>query len=144
MSKLIKLSDSKNAPVTRTFKEIRADYNLSRAQAAIAMGVSRASIENWERKPCTNIDDVAISAKFLKYSKEQDITQKVGRNLIFDRYPLRMAREILELKAGDIAHKYGYSESAWKKFEGNGRPLNVNTMRKLENDVRVAFLSCCP
>jgi len=143
MSKLIYLSDSKNAPKTRTFKEIRADFTLNRAQAAVALGVSRASIENWERKPCTRHDDATITEKFQKFVLEHGEDEEIGRNLIFGRYPLRMARELLELKVGKIAEKYGYSESAWKKFEGNGRPLKAETMLALERDVRDAFLSCC-
>lgn len=144
MSKLIKLSDGKNAPIARSFKEIRADFTLSRAQAAVALGVSRASIENWERKPCTRHDDATITEKFQKFVIEHGKNDEVGRNLIFGRYPLRMAREILELKVGEIADKYGYSESAWKKFEGNGRPLKAKIIQAVEHDVRDTFLSCCP
>lgn len=144
MSKIIKLSDSKNAPQTRTFKEIRTDFGLSRAQAALALDVSRASIDNWERKPCTNLDDVKITANFQTFAAKHGDDEGLVRNLIFGRYPLRMAREILELKVAEVADKYGYSESAWKKFEANGRPLKAEIMQELERDVRAAFISCCP
>ncbi|MEM1396147.1 MAG: hypothetical protein AAGH38_01705 [Pseudomonadota bacterium] len=147
MSKLIKLSDNVKAPKTRSFKEIRADFGLTRAEAALALDVSRASIENWERKPCTRQDDAMITAKFQKfaveYPKDKDGNPTVGRNLIFNRYPLRMAREILGRTVEQIAVDYGYSVSAWKKFEGNGRPINQDTLKKLEDDVRDAFLSTC-
>lgn len=147
MSKLINLADSKGAPEVRSFKDIRADFGLTRAEAAIAMGVSRASIENWERKPCTTHDDAQITTKFQKFVIEhprgEDGNRQIGRNLIFGRYPLRMAREILGLSVDKIAAQYGYSESAWKKFEGNGRPINEDVLKTLEADVRDAFLSSC-
>ena len=147
MSNLINMADVAGAPKIRDFKEIRRDFGLSRAEAAVALGVSRASIENWERKPCTKHDDAMITAKFQKFVLEHPADESgkrvAGRNLLFGRYPLRMAREVLELTTEAIAAKYGYSASAWKKFEGNGRPLNSAVMSQLEADVRDAFLSSC-
>ena len=143
MSKIVNITDAKGAASTRSFQDIRAEFNLSRTQAAEALGMSRASIDNWERKSYTARNEVELKEKFQAYLDETNGDPKRGRNLIFNRFPLRMAREIMELTVAQMAEKYGYSESAWKKFEGNGRPLSAEVKTALEKDVRTKFMESC-
>lgn len=143
MSKIVNITDAIGAPNTRSFKEIRAEFDLSRTQAAEALGMSRASIDHWERKKYTARNEVELKEKFQAYIDIHDGAPKGGRNLVFNKFPLRMAREILEKSVAEMAEKYGYSESAWAKFEGNGRPLKAEIKEQLERDVRAAFMESC-
>ncbi len=49
---------------------------------------------------------MALTEQFLKYIAKQGHNDVVGRNLIFGRFSLRVAREILGLTVAEIAGQH--------------------------------------
>lgn len=125
------------------FRSLRKELGLTRTQAAIAMGTSPATIENWERGDSPGPNEVTATNALQTFLRENGDDAGIGKNLLFGHYPLRLARELLEIPVEEIAKRYGYKKSAWQSFEGNRRPLKPGVLEKIEEDVRQYFGELC-
>lgn len=143
MTNIVAFRDAKIPDSKFDFRTLRTELGLTRAQAAIAMGASPATIENWERNPDSGPNEVTATNKMQTFIRENGDDATVGKNLLFGHYPLRLARELLEVSIEDIANQYGYKKSAWQRFEGNSRPLNKDILLKVESDVQFYFGELC-
>jgi transcriptional regulator with XRE-family HTH domain len=123
-------------------KQLREEYDLTVIQAAAALGTNSGNIELWE-------SDIELGPgeNFLR-SRFEDFVRKNSAssvsNMLFSVYPLKLAREILDLTIEDIAQEYGdYSKSAWQKFESNDRVLDRKILLRIEDKVRTHFSNAC-
>ena len=122
-------------------KTIRAQYGLNKVEAAKALSVSAATIENWERDPTNAPSLNDLTNRFQLYCSTAK-TEPVG-NLLFGEFPLKTARTLLGLSAEQMAAKYGFSASTWLKFETNHRALRSEVLLDVEATVRERFLAAC-
>lgn len=125
----------------RSIRELRKEMGLSLSQAAAAMGVSAATIENWEANPGMGPGPDIVTDKLQSFIRENGTD--AGKNLVFGHYPLRVARELLGMSVAEIAKAYGFSPSAWQKLESNGRALSKERLSVIEEDVRNHFERIC-
>lgn len=65
---------------------------------------------------------------------------KLG-NLLFGRYRLRLARELLELDVSSISRRYDVSPHTWRKYEDGARRLPNEMKLAIEEDIR-SEVSC--
>lgn len=119
-------------------KEIRKEYGLSLLEAAIALGLSASALEGMERAPLTSEESLR-----RKYELFCGTRSSSGKNLIFGHYPLRVAREILQLTVDEMAARFGYTGNSWRRIEANARPLSADTIRAIERQVRERFSTIC-
>jgi hypothetical protein len=74
-----------------------------------------------------------------KQEEERSPDDKV--NLLFGRYRLRLAREIMGMGIMEISHRYGVSPHTWRKYEDGARRLPNDKKKEIEEDVR-SEVSC--
>jgi DNA-binding XRE family transcriptional regulator len=118
------------------FKELRRQAGLAPTQLAEALDVSTATIEAWERG-LNSPPDIEVAARMVEAFAGSDATGQQGKNLIFNHYPLRVARDLLSLSVEQMAEEFGpYSRSSWTKIEASFRSLPDETLRRIEDRVR--------
>lgn len=124
------------------FRDYRKQERLTITQAAYALGVSTSAIEAWERgvNPAPSIDTVkeAFEAFSINYEKKT-----FKKNLLFGSYPLRLARELVEMDIASISAKFKVTPSSWAKFESNVRPLPESMLVEVEDFVRERLAAVC-
>jgi transcriptional regulator with XRE-family HTH domain len=120
---------------------LRREYDLSLLQGATALNMSASELERLEGDRCYLPDIGEITCKFEDFIMTSG--GAAGNNLLFRTYPMRVAREILNLSLPQIAQKYGYTPESWKKIEANARPIDAAKIRQIENDMRNQFSSVC-
>lgn len=123
---------------TNSLKALREQYDLTQVQASIALGVSHATIQNWERGWGAPSIDISIEEKYRSFFDTHG--EHAGKNMLFGLYPLSFARQVLRLSVEEIALKNGYSVNSWRRFEGNTRILAEDTLKKIEEEMRVFLL----
>jgi transcriptional regulator with XRE-family HTH domain len=142
MSKVVPLFENGVPDKRRSqINAIRREYGLSLLQGATALNISASELERLEgdKSYAPNIEEFAC--KFENFIMTSGGT--AGNNLLFRTYPMRVAREILNLSVSQIAKRYGYTAESWKKIEANARPIDLAKIKLIENDVRDQFSSVC-
>jgi hypothetical protein len=123
-----------------SFKTLREEFGLTVIQAAKAMKTSPSNIEIWEAHDNGPTNDF-IREQFFEYSRT--VTLRRDSNLLFGRYPLRMARDVLGMSLEMLSGSHGYSASAWQKFESNQRVLGKHILAELEEKIQTHFADTC-
>ena len=141
MAEVLSIFPTKVVDDPPCLRAVRSEYGLSLLQAAVALGISASAVEEMERHG----DDVfAPEMVRRKYELFVGTTNfGVGKNLLFDTYPLRMARELLDLSIDEMASRFGYKPSSWKRIEMNARPLHPDILARIEAEVRHKLSSVC-
>ncbi|MGO7078718.1 hypothetical protein ACCT03_33700 [Rhizobium johnstonii] len=124
-----------------TIRQIRIRKGLSIVQAAAALRTTPSNIELWEANPGMGPKRFVVSNHFDNFLREND--PGCGKNLLFNRYPLSLARDILSLNVEEIAALFGYKKSTWQKFESHTRVLSADDLARLEDMVRERFSVVC-
>lgn len=142
MSTVIPLFDEAQASEQRSVIALaRREYGLSVAQGARALNVSPATLERMEASSIYTIDEDDVRRKFEVFIVTEG--GDAGKNLLFRTYPLRVARELLKLPIPQMAARYGYASSTWRKIEANARLIDTDKLRQIEHDVRDEFAQTC-
>lgn len=142
MSEVVLLFDE--APASKqhnAITRIRREYGLSLLQGAKALAVSASTLERME-----STKDISLGEEDLRRKFEVFVVTSggdAGKNLLFRTYPLRLARELLKLSIPQMAARYGYAPSSWKKIEANARLIDTDRLRQIEHDVRDEFAQTC-
>lgn len=141
MATILRMDGRRPAPVRGGLREMRKEYELSLAEAGEALGVAASTVENWERVGSPRRPPESVRASFEEYRARSPST--AGKNLLFGCYPLRLARQLLKADVQGIASMFGYSPSAWLKFEADARPLPQEKLAALEERVRRRVTEVC-
>jgi DNA-binding XRE family transcriptional regulator len=141
MATILRFTRAEDPYPGKKLRNTRREFGLSLAQAAKALGVSAATIENWERSgnPRLSTDDVSKSYSNFGHAADRD----VGNNLLFGSYPLRLARQLLQVSPDEMATQFGYSKAAWLKLEANARPLPDTKLFEIEERIRSKLAQIC-
>jgi len=123
-----------------SLRSIRNEYGLTILEAARALDLAASTVEQLERDEGPDISPEQVRQKYEMYAAT---TNSDGRNLIFGHYPLRMARELLGLSLDEMAARFGYKTSSWKRIEANARPLRPGVREEIEHQVRTRFTAIC-
>ena len=123
------------------FRKIRDEFGLSVLQAAEALSVSAATLENWERNGCASITALGLREKYTFCASRGSSFQ--GENVLFGGYPMRFGRQVLQMSVDEMGAKAGYSKAAWLKIEGNARKLPDEKVELIENLVRARMAALC-
>jgi ribosome-binding protein aMBF1 (putative translation factor) len=123
-------------------KAMRKESGVLKRQMAAGLAVSVATIERWEQSDVVPLTDTVV-ANVITNIRLADPKFEAGKNLCFGRFPMRVAREILELSMEQMAVKYQYSVSQWKKIESHERKINSDVLKDIEEDVRGVFFDEC-
>jgi transcriptional regulator with XRE-family HTH domain len=141
MATILRFTTRAEADVGAQFREARREYGLSLSQAAAALGVSPATVENWEKLGTDKLRPGDAKAAYGVAT--QEATAAGGNNVIFGCYPLRLARQLLQLDLDQIAAEFGYTRNAWLKLEANARFLPREKLLDLEQRIRTKLASVC-
>lgn len=142
LHKLVPTNRKKGHEQSNTeFKELRNQYGLTVIQAAVALATTTHNVETWEANPNMGPSDAVVRQNFAEYQRLN--FGRIDSNMLFAAYPLRVARDMLDLTLGEIAADFGYSAAAWQKFESNQRLLDRKKLRVLEARVRTHFVDTC-
>lgn len=125
------------------FRRARQRYGLSLRQAASALGVDHSLVESWERGAEAPIDAEAAAAAYSTYAENTEALRTSGKNILFGCFPMRVAREILQLRTDEIAAEFGYSVSYWTKIEANARSAPAHVIEALENRIKETMSELC-
>ena len=142
MGNVVSINSNENSDEKYSVREIRHEFGLSVTQAAEALSVSTHTIESWERNTRTAPNAITLNNAFQDYLRSSPV-MNADNNVLFDTFPLKTARLILGLSVQDIAKKFGHSSSTWSKFECNQRKLDSETLRMVEQEVKLEFDSAC-
>ena len=143
MAEVHQLDVSDPVLVGRRLRRRREAADLTLAQAATALGVSPITLDGWEqgRKPQISPDDA--DRLYHKFRIDTNNCRKTGNNLLFGVFPVRIAREILQLSLHEMATEVGYSASSWTKMEANARIVPREKLEEIEARVADAWNSAC-
>lgn len=142
MSKVIPLFDHGGDVKKRNeINATRREYGLSLLQGAKALNISASELEKCEASSSLIFSLEEVRRKFEEFFVTNGASS--GKNLVFRIYPMRVAREILDLPLPVMARKYGYKVESWKKIESNARPISEHIMKIIETDVREHFSKIC-
>lgn len=141
MATILRFTRAEDASSGNRSRDARREFGLSLAQAAKALGVSAATVENWERmdNPRVSTDRLTEAYGNFCHAANRDL----GNNLLFGSYPLRLARQLLQISPEDMAEQFGYSKAAWLKLEANARPLPDSKILEIEDRVRSKLAQIC-
>jgi DNA-binding XRE family transcriptional regulator len=141
--KLEKLAPGE-ALIGNELKLLRQEHNVRRRQLAVSLEVSVGTIERWEGlETFVPISRTALS-NAITLICARDPSFESGRNLCFGRFSMRTAREIFGLSIEEMAKKYDYSVSQWKKIEGHERTLKPKIIREIELEIQELLKAQCP
>ena len=143
MGQLVKLrlAPPEAAALFQSLGDIRREYRLTLLQAAKALGISTATLERMEAAPLADGQSEDVRRKYEAFVVAGDL--RVGANLLFRTYPIRVARELLGYEIEQMSQKYGYSVSSWKKIESGSRSIDRRKLIQIEHDVRESFANAC-
>jgi transcriptional regulator with XRE-family HTH domain len=122
-------------------RALRRKYKLSLSQASFATDLSPASIENWERSPAPSPTLDHLEDLFRNYVEAKD--DQSDRNLLFGCYPLRFARQLLDITPEEMGQRLGYTKATWLKFESNARLLSDDKLELVQKAVQTKMASLC-
>lgn len=141
MATILRFASPAGGQAGEHLRDVRREFAFTLAQAAAALGVSASTVENWER---TGSDRITVAAMRRAYSIfAEDSNWASGNNLVFGCYPIRLARQLLELSVAEMAVEFGYTKSAWLKIEANARCLSKDRIAEIENRVRTRLAAVC-
>jgi transcriptional regulator with XRE-family HTH domain len=136
---LAKRSTIMTASFAQKVYNLRNEYGLTLTQAAEALSISTGNLENIEQGR-KNVVEFTLSDIENLYEDYLSISGLyTDKNLLFNTYPLRVARDILELTIEEFAELNGYKLESWKKIESHRRKLPKEKIREIEKSVRVHF-----
>lgn len=143
MADLIQLDLANPVLLGRQLRRKREEARLTLAQAATALGISPITLDGWEqgRKPQISAEDAARA--YDQFRRDTNDCRKAGNNLIFGVFPVRIARDILELSLEEMAQELGYSTSSWSKMEANARIVPADKLAEIEMRVSEAWNAAC-
>ena len=142
MATILRFEVRGDSQLGKGLRDIRKQFGLSLAQAASAADVSPATIENWERSGGSSISPEQLSERYAAYCARSSLSRG-GNNLVFGCYPLRLARQLLEVDVEELAREFGYSSSSWLKLEANVRTLPSAKIAALEEKLRQKLAQVC-
>lgn len=140
MAQVLSLAAERKARRQPDARNARIEYGLTILEAAKALDLSASAIEELERSDEPRFSLVEIRRKYELFLGTGGAG---GKNLIFGHYPLRMAREVLGLSLEDMAGAFGYTANSWKRIEAHARPLQRETLERIERQVREKFSAIC-
>lgn len=141
MADVVPIEDSQKFNQDKPLRDARREYGLSLLEAAKALGVSPTQLEREEGRPSPGMDLCQVRSRFELFVATQG--PAAGKNLIFGVLPLRVARDIMGLSVDTMAMRYDASPSHWRKLECHARELSVDTLHRIEADVRTSFAEIC-
>ncbi|HEU0098703.1 MAG TPA: helix-turn-helix domain-containing protein [Allosphingosinicella sp.] len=143
MADLIQFDPANPVLLGRKLRGKREEARLTLAQAATALGISPITLDGWEqgRKPQISADDAERA--YDRFRRDTNNCRKAGNNLIFGVFPVRIARDILELSLEEMAQELGYSASSWSKMEANARIVPADKIAQIETRVSEAWNAAC-
>ena len=125
------------------FRRARRKYGLTLTQAASALGVTPSAVEAWERGGEAAIDAEAAGEAYALYAENTETLRAAGKNMLFGCFPMRVARDILQLDVNSIAAEFGYSPSYWTKIEANARCAPPHVVEILEQRIKETMGELC-
>jgi transcriptional regulator with XRE-family HTH domain len=125
------------------FRPARQKYGLTLTQAASALGITPSVLDAWERGGDAQIDPAMAAAAFEKYAENTEALRTSGKNLLFGCFPMRVARDLLQLEIKQIAAEFGYSPSYWSKIEANARAAPPEIIEQIESRIRDTMGELC-
>lgn len=143
MSELLEFPVVDSVTIGRQLRRRRESAGLTMAQAAISLGISPITLDGWEqgRKPQISPEDADLS--FTKFRSDTNACRRAGNNILFGVFPIRIARDILQLSLEDMANEFGYSSSSWSKMEANARIVPKDKLKQIETQVAEAWSAAC-
>lgn len=130
-------------PALPPLRHVRKCAQLSLTQGASALGIAPSTLDAWERENSPQIDVEAAAVAYAKYKIDTASMRGAGKNMLFGCFPMRVARDILELEVGEIAAEFGYSPSFWTKIEANARCAPPDVIKELEQRVSARMSQLC-
>ena len=124
-------------------RQVRKHAKLSLTQGASALGVAPSTLDAWERGNNSQVDVATAAAAYQQYKVDTESVRGAGKNMLFGCFPMRVARDILELEVGEIAAEFGYSPSFWSKIEANARCASPEIIEELERRVSARMSRLC-
>ena len=120
----------------------RKEYDLSLAQAAVALGLSATQVERDELRD-SPVTDVGNARQAFEVFCATDKSGSAGKNLLFGYMPLRVSRDIFCLSVEDIAARFGMSASQWRKMECHARAMDMEMLESIEKEIISHFEGLC-
>lgn len=143
MAELLKFPASNPVVLGAQLRRKREAAELTLAQAATALGISPITLDGWEQGRKPQITPHDAEQLFQKFRSDTNACRKAGNNLLFGVFPVRIAREILQLSLEGMAREVGYSVSSWSKMEANARIVPKDKMEQIEARVADAWSAAC-
>lgn len=125
------------------FRRVRRSFQLTLTQAAGALGVTPSVLDSWERGVTAPIEVSEAAEAYETYVENTESLRTAGKNMLFGCFPMRVAREILQLDLKQISHEFGYSASYWSKIEANARVAPHEVIRELEARIKDTMADLC-
>jgi transcriptional regulator with XRE-family HTH domain len=143
MADLIQIHSANPVLSGRQLRRKREEARLTLAQAATALGISPITLDGWEqgRKPQISPEDAECA--YVQFRRDTNNCRKAGNNLLFGVFPVRIARDILDLSLEEMASELGYSASSWSKMEANARIVPADKIAAIETKVAEAWNAAC-
>jgi transcriptional regulator with XRE-family HTH domain len=116
-------------------QRLRNEDGIHQRQLAAQLNVSVETINRWEKSDVVPISALKLD-EALTYIRLHDLKFEMGRNLCFGRFPLRYARDVLNLTQAEMAMRHGYSLSMWRKIESHERSVPPSVLASIENEIR--------
>ena len=124
-------------------RKARRDSGLSLTQAASALGISTATLESWEGGKKSQVDPAFAASTYNDYVVNTKAAEHCGKNVLFGCFPMRVARDILELEIEEIASEFNFSASSWRKIEANSRFAPDCVIVELERRIGLRMSDLC-
>jgi len=124
-------------------RKSRQAQGLSLTQAAGALGIAPATLDSWEHGNKAQIDAEVAAKAYSEYAADTEAVRNAGKNLLFGAFPMRVARDILELDIKEIAAEFGYAQSYWAKIEANARCARPEVIDELEQRIAARMSALC-
>jgi transcriptional regulator with XRE-family HTH domain len=114
--------------------EIRKALQLTRAQAALAIGKTVSTIGRWEQTG--RLPWERSLQKYREALQNHAPSREVSQNMVFNRFTIPVVRKILCCSQEDFARRCGISLAYVKKLECNERRLTLELKNCIELDVK--------
>ena len=125
------------------FRRARQRFELTLTQAASALTVTPSVVEAWERGAEAAICVEAAEKAYARYVENTEALRTAGKNMLFGCFPMRVARDILQMDIDGIASLFAYSPSYWAKIEANARCAPPHVIETLEQRIRDTMGELC-
>ncbi len=121
--------------------KLRARFNLSVRQAAIALCVSEAEVEQWERSSSLVPQVAELESAYAEYDRL--VVNNSDKTFLFGFYPASFAREDFGPELPRIARKFGYGSVTWLEREIEDGTLRPEVRKDIEQIVSKSFSQMC-